>query len=183
MRAFWLPLLLSSALLCVGPARAELDLISVKSHQTAQTVLLDLELNIEDSGLEITRALLRGEVWLEVKIGLAKKRALLSAEPVGRLHVLQRLSYDPQQNVYQVTDVNQQERQTFPSLDDALSRLRTLNAIPVTRFDWLLPETEQYQGEVQARLYANPMPMAPLIGRARSQPLDWQSGAVRWRLP
>lgn len=183
MRAFWLSLLLSGTLLCAGPARAELTLTSATSHQSAQTVLLDLELKIDDSGSEIPRALLRGEVWLEVEITLIQKRPLLGHQPVGRLHVLQRLSYDPLHNVYQVTRVNQQEQQTFPNLAEALSRLRVLNAIPVTRLDWLLPELEQYQGEIQARLYANPMPMAPSIGSARSQPLDWHSGAVRWHLP
>ena len=183
MRAFWLSLLLSGTLLCAGPARAELILASVTSHQAAQTVLLDLELEIDDAGSEIPRALLRGEVWLEAEIILTQKSSLFGHQPVGRLHVLQRLSYDPLHNVYQVTRVNQKELQTFPNLADALSRLQVLNAIPVTRLDWLLPELEQYQGEVQARLYANPMPMAPSIGSARSQPLDWQSGIVRWHLP
>ena len=183
MRAFWPSLLLFGALLPAGSAQAGLDLTSVTSHQTAQTVLLDLELKIDDAGSEIPRALLRGEIWLEAEITLTQKRPLLGHQPVGRLHVLQRLSYDPLHNVYQVTRVNQQEQQTFPNLADALSRFQVLNAIPVTRLDWLLPELEQYQGEVQARLYANPMPMAPSIGSARSRPLDWQSGAVRWRLP
>ncbi len=183
MRTFWLPLLLFGTLLCISPAWAELVLASVTSHQAAQTVLLDLELEIDDSRSEIPRALLRGEVWLEVEITLAQKRPLFGHQPVGRLHILQRLSYDPLHNVYQVARVNQREQQTFPNLADALSRFRVLNAIPVTRLDWLLPELEQYQGEIQARLYANPIPMAPSIGSARSQPLDWQSGAVRWHLP
>ena len=183
MRRFWPLLLLFGTLLCSGPARAGLALASVTSHQAAQTVLLDLELKIDDSESEIPRALLRGEIWLEIEIILAQKRSLLGHRSVGRLHILRRLSYDPLHNVYQVTRVNQQEQQTFPNLDDALSRLRVLNAIPVTRLDWLLPELEQYQGEIRARLYANPMPMAPSVGSARSQPLDWQSGAVRWSLP
>lgn len=183
MRAFWLSLLLFGALLHISPAQAGLALASVTSHQAAQTVLLDLELKIDDSGSEIPRALLRGEIWLEVEITLTQKHSLLGHQPVGRLHILQRLSYDPLHNVYQVTRVNQQEQQIFPNLADALSRIQVLNAIPVTRLDWLLPELEQYQGEIQARLYANPMPMAPSIGSARSQPLDWQSGAVRWHLP
>ena len=183
MRTFWPLLLLSGTLPWAGPALAELTLASVTSHQAAQTILLDLALEIDDTGSEISRALLRGEVWLETEIILTQKSSLLGHQPVGRLHVLQCLSYDPLRNVYQVTRVNQQEQQIFPNLADALSRLQVLNAVPVTRLDWLLPELEQYQGEVQARLYANPMPMAPSIGSARSQPLDWQSGVVRWRLP
>ena len=183
MRPSWLSLLLAGTLLCAGPVRAELVLTSVTSHQAAQTVLLDLELKVDDAESEIPRALLRGEVWLEVEITLAQKRALFGHQPVGRLHVLQRLSYDPLHNIYQVTRVNQQEQQTFPNLAEALSRLQVLSAIPVTRLDWLLPELEQYQGEIQARLYANPMPMAPSLGSARSRPLDWQSETVRWLLP
>ena len=183
MRAFRPPLLLLGILLCASPAWAELTLVSATSHQSAQTVLLNLELKIDDSGSEIPRALLRGEIWLEVEITLTQKRQLFGHQPVGRLHILQRLSYDPLHNVYQVTRVNQQEEQVFPNLADALSRLRVLNAVPVTRLDWLLPELERYQGEVRARLYANPMPMAPSVGSARSQPLDWQSETVRWHLP
>ena len=183
MRAFWLSLLLLGTLLGISPAHAELALASVKSHQAAQTVLLDLEVKIDDVDSEIPRALLRGEVWLEIEITLVQKRRLFGHQPVGRLHLLQRLSYDPLHNVYQVTRVNQQEQQTFTNLADALARLRVLNAIPVTRLDWLLPEREQYQGEVRARLYANPMPMAPSVGSARSEPLDWQSGMVPWLLP
>ncbi|MDE0152321.1 MAG: DUF4390 domain-containing protein [Gammaproteobacteria bacterium] len=183
MRAFWLSLLLLGTLLGISPAHAELTLASVKSHQAAQTVLLDLEVKIDDVDSEIPRALLRGEVWLEIEITLVQKRRLFGHQPVGRLHLLQRLSYDPLHNVYQVTRVNQQEQQTFTNLVDALARLRVLNAIPVTRLDWLLPEREQYQGEVRARLYANPMPMAPSVGSARSEPLDWQSGMVPWLLP
>lgn len=183
MRASWLSLLFTGTLLCAGPARADLTLASVTSHQAAQTVLLDLELEIDDSGAEIPRALLRGEIWLEVEITLLQGGRLFGHEPVGRLQVLQRLSYDPLHNVYQLTRVNQQERQDFPSLPDALSRLRVLDAVPVTRLDWLLPEPERYRGEVQAHLYANPMPMAPSIGSARSQPLDWRSKTVRWLLP
>ncbi len=183
MRAFWLSLPLFGMLLCISPAQAELTLISAKSHQSAQTVLLDLEVKIDDADSEIPRALLRGEVWLEVEITLMQKRRLLGHQPVGRLHLLQRLSYDPLHNVYHVTRVNQQEEQAFTSLAEALARLRVLDAIPVTRLDWLLPELEQYQGEVRARLYANPMPMAPSVGLARSEPLDWQSGTVPWLLP
>lgn len=183
MRAFWLSPLLLGTLLSISPAHAELALASVKSHQAAQTVLLDLEVKIDDVDSEIPRTLLRGEVWLEIEITLVQKRRLFGHQPVGRLHLLQRLSYDPLHNVYQVTRVNQQEQQAFTNLADALARLRVLNAIPVTRLDWLLPKREQYQGEVRARLYANPMPMAPSVGSARSDPLDWQSGMVPWLLP
>ena len=166
-----------------GPAQAELTLVSAKSHLSTQTVLLDLEARIHDAEDEIPRALLRGEVWLEIEITLIQKGRLIGQQPVGRLHLLQRLSYDPLHNVYQVTRVNQQEQQTFASLAEALIRLRSLSSIPVTRLDWLLPDREQYRGEVRARLYANPMPMAPSVGPARSEPLDWQSGTVRWLLP
>ena len=183
MRAFWLSLPFFGALLCLGPAQAELSLISVKSHQAAQTVLLNLEVKIDDADSEIPRALLRGEVWLEVEITLMQKRPLFGHRPVGRLHLLQRLSYDPLHNVYQVARVNQQEQQTFANLAEALARFRVLNAVPVTRLDWLLPELEQYRGEVRTRLYANPMPMAPSVGSARSKPLDWRGGTVQWLLP
>lgn len=183
MRAFWLSLPLLGTLLGISPAHAELILASVESHRTAQTVLLDLEVKIDDVDSKIPRALLRGEVWLEVEITLVKKRRLFGDQPVGRLHLLQRLSYDPLHNVYQVIRINQQEQQTFANLADALARFRVLNAVPVTRLDWLLPEHEQYQGEVRARLYANPMPMAPSVGSARSEPLDWQSETVPWFLP
>ncbi len=183
MRAPWLSLPLFGALLCLGPAQAELSLASVQSRPAAQTVLLDLKLDIDDADSEIPRALLRGEVWLAVDITLMRERHLFGDQPVGRLHLLQRLAYDPLHNVYQVTRVNQQEQQAFPSLADALARLRVLDAIPVTRLDWLLPELEQYRGEARARLYANPMPMAPSVGPARSEPLDWHSGTVPWLLP
>lgn len=183
MRAFWLSLPLFGTLLCISPVQAELTWVSVRSHQAAQTVLLDLEVKIDDAGSEIPRALLRGEVWLEVEITLMQKRRLFGRQPVGRLHLLRRLAYDPLHNVYHVTRVNQQEQQAFTNLAEALARLRVLDAIPVTRFDWLLPELAQYRGEVRARLYANPMPMAPSVGPARSKPLDWQSGTIPWPLP
>ena len=183
MRTPWPLLLLSGTLLSASPAYAELNLASVRTHQAAQTVLLDLELEIDDPASDIPRALLRGEVWLDVEITLVEKLRMFTNQQVGRIHVLQRLSYDPRNNIYQITRVNQQEQQDFTSLALALTRLQVLNALPVTRLDWLLPELDRYQGEVRVHLYANPMPMAPDIGSARSRPLDWQSQVIQWRLP
>ena len=182
MRALW-PFLLLGILLPVGPACAELGISAIRTHQSAQTVLLDVELQIDDSEREIPRALLRGDIWLAVEITLTQKLYLFGSRPAGRLHVLRRLSYDPLHNVYRITRVNQDTRQDFSSLAPALSRLQVLEAVPVTRLDWLLPQRDRYRGRIQARLYANPMPMEPALGVARSQPLDWQSGVAQWHLP
>ena len=175
--------LLAALLLATSPAAAELELLDVRARLSAQTVLLDLKLAFADPAHRIARALLRGEVWVDIDITLLEKDWLFAYQPVGHVRVLQRLAYDPQRNVYQLTRVNQQERLEFTSLQAALTRIKSPAALPVTRLDWLRPETDRYRGEVQARLYANPMPLAPDLGTVRSRPLDWRSRKLQWTLP
>ena len=183
MRLPWHLPLLAALLLPTSPAMAGLELLEARTRLSAQTVLLDLEIEFEDPAHQISRALLRGEVWLDIDITLMEKGRVFTYQPVGHIRILHRLSYDPQRNIYHLTRVNQQEQLEFTSLQVALAHLKNPASLPVTRLGWLRAETDRYRGEVQARLYANPMPMAPDLGTARSKPLDWQSQKIRWALP
>ena len=102
---------------------------------------------------------------------------------VGRLQLLRRLAYEPLRQAYQVHDVNRDERTDFDSLGAALARLGRLRAVPAARLDRLPGAPAEFYGEARARLRANPAPMALALDPEREEPLDWRSGAVRWRLP
>ncbi len=171
-------------LLCAPAAPAALELSAVRAERTAQTVALSLELELRDPGGRVARALLRGDVWLTVDLVLHRTgRWWQEARPVGRLRLLRRLAYEPLRQAYRVHDVNRGERTDFDDLGAALARLLRLRAVPAARLDRLPGAPAEFRGEARARLHANPAPMELALDPEREAPLDWRSGAVRWRLP
>lgn len=176
--------LAAGLLLCAPAAPAALELGAVQAERTARTIALSLELELRDPGGHVARALLRGDVWLAVDITLYRQpRWWQEPQAVGRLQLLRRLAYEPQRRVYWVHDVNRDERADFDDLGAALARLARLRAVPAARLDRLPGAPAEFYGEARARLHANPAPMALALDPAREEPLDWQSGTVRWRLP
>ena len=176
--------LAAGLLLCAPAAPAALELGAVRAERTAQTVALSLELELRDPGGRIARALLRGDVWLTVELALYREgRWWQAPRAVGRMQLLRRLAYEPLRQAYQVHDVNRDERTDFDSLGAALARLGRLRAVPAARLDRLPGAPAEFYGEARARLHANPAPMALALDPEREEPLDWQSGTVRWRLP
>ena len=177
MRAPWHLLLPFGLVLQAAPAHAELRLEAVEAYQTADLVLLNLELAIDDPEAKVARMLLRGDVWLEVEVALRHERPWLEDRRLGQFRLLRRLSYDPQAPAYWVADAHSGERQSFARLERALEHLLHLRAVPAVRLDSPPNKPEEYRGESAARLYANAIPIAP--GRG----LDWHSRTVRWSLP
>jgi len=176
-------LALCAALLLPQGVAAELALQSFEVRQTAQTVLLDLNLSVTDTHGQIATALARGEVWVEVSIRLLRFRWLWGNQTLGRLVMVRRLSYDPLQQRYRIEPLHHDEAWHSANFEAALTQLLRFEAIPVTRLDWLSEPYEDYHGDFQARLYANSVPISPALGPLRDQRLDWQSPTVSWPLP
>ena len=177
MRALWHFLLPFGILLHAATAHAELRLDAVQAYRAADLVLLDLDLAVDDPESEVARMLLRGDVWLEVRVALQRKRPWLEARRLGQFRLLRRLSYDPQAPAYRVADLHSGEQQRFAKLEQALKHLLHLQAVPAVRLDEPPANAEELQGESAARLYVNTIPIAP--GRM----LDWHSQTVQWSLP
>ena len=178
-----LHLLLCAALLLPSTVRAELMLEHLAVKPAAQTVLLDLGFAVRDPQSQIAGALTRGEVWLEVEIHLLRPHWLWGDEVLGRLVLLRTLSYDPLKQHYRIHQTHHAEQHRAYHLDAALTRLLRFDTVPVTRLDWLPEHAEGYRGDIQARLYANPMPLTPMLDPIRTQTLDWHSPKVSWSLP
>lgn len=177
MRTPWHLLLPLGILLHAAAAHAELRLEGVEARQTADLVLLNLELAVDDPEAEIARMLLRGDVWLEVRIAFRRQRFWREDRQLGQFLLLRRLSYEPQPPAYRVADIRTGEQQSFVRLERALEHLLHLRDMPAVRLDSPPAAPEQYWGESTARLYANAIPITP--GRG----LDWRSRTVRWSLP
>ncbi len=177
MRALWHFLLPFGILLHAATAHAELRLDAVEAYRAADLVLLNLDLAVDDPEAEIARMLLRGDVWLEVRVALQRKRPWWDERRLGQFRLLRRLSYESQPPAYRVADIHSGEQQRFVKLEQALKHLLHLHAVPAVRLDEPPAHAEEFQGESAARLYANAIPIAP--GRA----LDWHSRTVRWSLP
>ena len=168
----------TALLLYAPPAAAELAISGLDVRHTAQTVSLEMTLDFSDPELQIPRALLRGDVWLELDVSLRQHAPWWSRSPreIGQLKIVYRLLYDSLEQRYQVHRVHSQDTLEFSTLAESLEYLSRPGAIPVVRLDLLTRERKNYYGSVQAQLFANTLPLAPYDA------LAWRSEAVSWAL-
>ncbi len=163
-------------LMAAAPAaQAELQLNELRPYLAARTIMLDAQLHLNDDTDRLARALLRGAVWLEIQVTLHREGNWLPDQQLGQLTLVRRLSYEPQQTLYHVSELNYDKQRDFPTLAGALAHLLRLQALPVVRLDHL-PQEPPTHGEIQARLYANTVPMT-------LPALDWRTEKIRWLLP
>ncbi len=176
-------LLLCAAAVLPSAALAELKLEQLTVKSAAQTVLLGLDFAVHDPHSKIANALARGEVWLEVEIRLLRPHWLWRDDVLGRLVLLRTLSYNPLQQRYRIQHTHHAEHHHAPHLEAALARLLRFDDIPATRLDWLPEHAGDYRGDIRARLYANPLPLTPMLEPLHAHALDWRSPPVLWMLP
>ena len=171
----------AAALLLAAPSAfaGEIAISSIDVRHTAQTVSLGMTLDFDDPQQQIPRALLRGDVWLELDVSLHRHVPWWSRSPrqVGHIRVVYRLLYDSLEQRYQVHRIHSQETLEFPTLDESMKYLSRPSAIPVVRLDLLPKKRGSYYGRVQARLFANTLPLIPYDS------LVWRSDPVSWTLP
>lgn len=180
MKTARLAVLCTTLTLCAHAAHADnLSIFGIDVQMKAQTVSLGVLLRFDDPDQQISRALLRGPVWLELQVLLYEESPWWGGQPtqIGAGKATYQILYDALDQRYLVHRIPGQEVRDFPTLAEVLEYLSQPSAVPVVRRDLLEKNPKGYLGEVRARMFANSFPLVPY------NRLTWNSAPVQWKIP